>query len=572
MGYRRNIAIRDFQQARAQAALQQITARLTGKSADLLSYHEVAEQLKITGRTSRGLQEVPVEAIVGSVGRYADFTRTFLPRLKSDQERWATVRAAADHVTELPAIDLYKVGDVYFVLDGNHRVSIARRQGLDSIDAHVTEVRTRVPLSPDVQPDELITKAEYVDFLENTRLDQLRPGADLSVSVPGQYATLENHIEVHRYFVEAAEERDLSDEEAVCRWYDEAYMPMVAAIREQGILRYFPGRTETDFYVWLARHRAALQNELGWQIRPGVAVARLAGKVRPKPKRRIAHAYRRILDTVLPERWQSGYRSETWTQEKMLDRYSQHLFADVLVPGGSAAGDWPALEQALIVAARENAQVYGLHAAAAETEKNTPAVQAIQQTFDRRCQETGTSGHLAVEAGDLVDRLRGRAVLADLVILDRTLAPAGDESFNAGCLAVIQDCARPVLVVPGQPSPLERVLLAYDGHAKAREALFVAAYLAEQWGVALTVLTVLEPRRTDAETIAHARNYLAMHEVEATFLVEAGPIAATIRQAAAAHDCDLIVMGGYSGRGRHRPGRTVQQILHEWDRPLLICP
>ena len=570
MNYRRTMAIRDFQQARAKAGLQQITARLTGKSADLLSYEQVAEQLKITGRTWRGLQEIPLDAIVGSVGRYADFTRTFLPRLRSDQERWATVKAAADYVTELPAIDVYQIGEVYFVLDGNHRVSIARRQGLQFIEAHVTEVRTRVPLSPDVRPDELIIKAEYAAFLEYTRLDQLREGADLSVSAPGQYASLENHIEVHRYFVEVAEERELSDEEAVCRWYDEAYLPMVAAIREQGILRYFPGRTETDFYVWLARHRAALQNELGWQIRPGVAVARLAGKVRPKPRRRVARVYRRVLDTILPERWQSGHQSQTWTQEKMLDRYSQQLFADVLAAGGRAAGDWPALEQALIVAAREGAQVYGLHAA--ETTKNTPAIQAIEQMFDQRCQETGTSGHLAVETGELVDSLCTRAVLADLVILDRTLAPAGAETFKAGWLDAIQRCARPVLVVPDQPSPLERVLLSYDGSAKAREALFVAAYLAEQWGVALTVLTVLEPGRTDAETAAHARSYLAMHEVEATFLVEAGPIAATILAVAAVHDCDLIVMGSYSGHGRHQPGRSAQQILDEWERPLLICP
>jgi len=284
----------------------------------------------------------------------------------------------------------------------------------------------------------------------------------------------------------------------------------------------------------------------------------------------MARVYRRILDTILPERWQSGQQKQTWSQAKMLDRYSQRLFADVLAAGGRAAGDWPALEQALVVAGRENAQVYGLHAA--ETGENTPAVQAIQQIFERRCQETGTRGHLAVEAGELVDRLYTRAVVADLVILDRTLTPAGDQSLEAAWLDAIQRCARPVLVVPGQPTPLERVLLSYDGSAKAREALFVAAYVAEQWGVALTVLTVLEPGRTDAETAAHARTYLAMHEVEATFLVEAGPVAATILEAAVTHDCDLIVVGGYSGRGRPRPGHTVQQILQEGDRPLLICP
>lgn len=567
-------AITEFQQARMQAAMQQITARLRGKSANLLSFDEVAEQLKITGRTSRGLQTIPLEAIVGSVGRYTDFTRTFLPRLDADQDRWAAIKAAAASMTDLPPIEVYQIGETYFVLDGNHRVSIARRQGLSYIDAYVTEVRTRVPLSPDVQPDELIIKAEYAAFLEFTRLDQLRPGADLSVSVPGQYARLENHIEVHRYFVEVAEEREISDEEAVCRWYDEAYLPIVDAIREQGILRYFPGRTETDFYVWLSRHRAALQNELGWQIRPGVAVARLADRVRPASEGRMTRVYRHILNVVVPERWKGRPKVETWTHEKVLDRYSQRLFADLLVPGGNATGNWPALEQALIVAARENAQVCGLHIVADETEKNSPAVQAMQQALNQRCRENGVSGYLAVEAGKPVDQVCERAVLTDLVILDRTIVPGqDDETFYAECLAVLQRCVRPVLVVSDQPSALSRVLLAYDGQDKAQEALFVAAYLAEQWRVSLTVLAVLEPGRTDAETLAHARKYLAMHEIEAAFLTMPGPVATTILQTAATHNCDLIVMGGYSaGHGRRRPGSTVQQVLRQWQQPLLICP
>src|SRR5574337_1282719 len=173
-------ALDDFYRARRQAALQEIIARLQGKCVELLSYEEVSRRLKAAGRAARGLQDIPLDHIVGSVGRTTDFTRSFLPRMDSDDRRWAGVRAAVDGDSGLPPIEVYQIGDAYFVLDGHHRVSVARQMGRTHIEAVVTEVRARVPLSPEVQPDDLIVKAEYTDFLEYTRLDQLRPGCDLS--------------------------------------------------------------------------------------------------------------------------------------------------------------------------------------------------------------------------------------------------------------------------------------------------------------------------------------------------------------------------------------------------------
>ena len=115
------------------------------------------------------------------------------------------------------------------------------KRAFEYISAYVTEVHTRVPLSPDTQPDELIVKAEAVAFLESTRLDQYCSATDLAVSIPGQYDRLENHIEVHRYLIEEQEGHEISFEEAACRWYHEAYLPVVQVIREQCILRDFPG-------------------------------------------------------------------------------------------------------------------------------------------------------------------------------------------------------------------------------------------------------------------------------------------------------------------------------------------
>jgi len=132
-------AIQDFHRARRRAAMQELTSWLKGETADLLSYEEVRRQLKATAGAERGLHDIPLDAIVGSVGRYADFTRGFLPKDEVNVQRWARVKVATLGMTGLPAIDVYRIGDVYFVSDGSHRVSVARELGATHIQAYVTE-------------------------------------------------------------------------------------------------------------------------------------------------------------------------------------------------------------------------------------------------------------------------------------------------------------------------------------------------------------------------------------------------------------------------------------------------
>jgi hypothetical protein len=157
-------AVIDFHEARRKADLQEIFARLTGESNKLLSYEEVRLKLKAYEGNTRGLKEIPLDAIIGSVGRYTDFTRDFLPRRDSDRMRWAAVMEKTTGLEGLPPIDVYQVGDAYFVVDGNHRVSVARQLKASHIQAYITEVRSRIPLSPDTQPDQLIIKAEQVGY------------------------------------------------------------------------------------------------------------------------------------------------------------------------------------------------------------------------------------------------------------------------------------------------------------------------------------------------------------------------------------------------------------------------
>ena len=123
---------------------------------------------KLRGRetSARTLNEIPVAAIVGSVGRYKEFTRDFLPQKSINADRWIRVKMAMTGSGGVPPIEVYRIGESYFVLDGNHRVSVAREMGLSHIEAYVNEVATKAPLPPHTRPDELILQAEYAEFLE----------------------------------------------------------------------------------------------------------------------------------------------------------------------------------------------------------------------------------------------------------------------------------------------------------------------------------------------------------------------------------------------------------------------
>ena len=564
-------AIDDFRNARRRAAMEEIMARFTGKSAHLLSFDDVSEKLKAKGFGPRALHEIPLDAIVGSVGRYYDFTRSFLPRQDSDKERWARVELASAS-TDLPPIEVYQIGQVYFVLDGNHRVSVARQCGATHIMAYVTEVQTKVPLTPDTQPDDLILKAEYAEFLERTHLDEIRPGADLSVTVPGQYAVLEGGIQIHCDLM-SLRWRQLSYQQVVGHWYDKVYLPVVQVIRERGILRDLPGRTETDLYLWILEHRSALEEELGWPVRPEAAATDLAKQF--SPRRAVSRLSKRILSAVQPQEFADGPAPGQWRKEQLAARQDDRLFADILVSVSGREPGWLALEQALHIARREGGRLLGLHVVASDEQKESARAQAVRAEFNRRCMVAGVPGSMVVEAGQVAHQICDRARWADLVVVNLAYPPAPQPvaRLRSGFRTLIQRSPRPVLAVPGAWSHLDSALLAYDGSPKSEEALFVATYLAVRWGISLTVVTVIEPGRASADTLTHARSYLDRRKAQAVLIKESGPVAQAILKTAQAQQCDLIIMGGY---GFHPVlevmlGSAVDQVLRESRQPIWVC-
>ena len=580
-------AVADFHRARRQATLQQIMAHLTGRSADLLSYDDVRRKLRARESSASKLQDIPLDAIVGSVGRYTDFTRTFLPRLDSDRQRWARVKRATTDMAGLPPIEVYQIGEAYFVRDGNHRVSVARQLGATHIQAYVTQVHTRIPLSPDVQPDDLILKAGYATFLERTHLDELRPEADLSVTVPGQYEVLQEHIEIHRYFMGLDLQRDIPFEEAVTHFYDTVYLPIAQVIREQGILRDFPHRTEADLYLWLSEHRAALAGELGWDIKPEDAAADLAAQFSSTPKRVMARVGERILDAVTPAELESGPPPGQWREERAATTADDRLFRDALVAITGEENGWCALEQALILAHREDMHLHGLYVVPLEGEHGSEDVQVVQARFNRRCEAAGVQGSLTITTGDVARTVCDRARWTDLAILSLSHPPAPEPlaRLSSGFHTIVRLCPRPVLAVPGTPSELTHALLAYDGSPKADEALYIATYMANRWSIPLVVVTVIETGRTTSAALERAREYLDSHGVplllgrrhsdgaQATYVEESGPVPEAILKTAESHGCDLILMGGYglSPVLEVVLGSAVDQVLRGSRMPVLIC-
>jgi uncharacterized ParB-like nuclease family protein len=240
----------------------------------LLSYDDIKEKLHIGGPIYRGVQTVHIEQIIGSLNRYHQFDRAFLPIQDETSSRWKNVDRAFYEDIYLPPIVLYKVGQVYFVVDGHHRVSVAREQGQEFIEAEVRECSTRVNITPDIKLEDLEILGDKVHFLERTGLDNLRPKANIKLTIPDGFERMLEHIAVHRYFMGLDLQRDIQEKEAIMHWYDTVYMPIIKVIRQSKILKEFPGKTEGDLYLWVLDHQRYLSQGGGLSLQPHEDAAR----------------------------------------------------------------------------------------------------------------------------------------------------------------------------------------------------------------------------------------------------------------------------------------------------------
>lgn len=562
-------ALSDFRRARRRAAIRDLLARFGGRSQELLSFEEARKAIGQAAQLPRGLQDIPVEAIVGSVGRYEDFTRDFLPRIDRSAGRWANIRLAMER-QGLPPIEVYKLGDAYFVQDGHHRVSVARQVGAKTIEAFVTEIPTRAPLSPEDDAGDLILKAEQAAFVEETDWDQLNRDVDISLTEPGRYRELREHIAVHRYYMSQEEGREIPLLEAVNHWLDTVYLPAVRAIRSWGLLRDFPGRTEADLYLWLMKHRSELVKDLGWELSAEESAADLLYRVSRRPVRVLKRGLERLVDWFTPETLETGPPAGEWRRQR---RRAERLFGRVLVALSGQGESWEALEAAIRLAQRENGEVRGLHVLPPGGDGDSPAVVGLRAEFQRRLADAGLPGRVELEWGEVIDSVEKRARWSDIVVLHLKHPPGTrpGERLRSGVRAVVQRSPRPVLLVP-RATEMRHALLAFDGSPKSTEALYLAAYCAQRWNTQLTVLTSKENGRR-GRVQERARTYLEEHGVRAHYEQRAGEAGSLVVRTAAERGCDFVLMGGY-GRTplvEMAFGSTVDYVLREFDGPVLVC-
>lgn len=249
-----------FTNAHRKAFFSDVLSALMGKPTTLLSFDDIKHRLHLHNEHYKGLQDIQLHRIVGSVGRYHEFTARFLPKNGQMSERWSRVYAQMHTLQGVPPIEVYQIDDVYFVRDGNHRVAIARELGDTSIEAYVTVLPTPIDLEPNMRRQDWDTAEAYAYFLEQTGLDDTRPAQErIWLTAPLRYAELVEHIRVvaHMLCQECGE--DVSLQDAATHWYDHIYAPVIELVRKYDMVDATGARTEADLYVWLVAHFGQLR-------------------------------------------------------------------------------------------------------------------------------------------------------------------------------------------------------------------------------------------------------------------------------------------------------------------------
>lgn len=288
----------DFEAAFNKGFWRDVLGWFFQKKNQLIPFDELRKRIPVTGQHYMGLRQVPTEKIVGSVGRYRDFDGAFLPRQTRTKARWMSVDRAHLQDINLPPIELYKIGELYFVRDGNHRVSVAREKGQAFIDAEIIEIETDLEIGPGVDIDALILAQDRQGFLTQSHADVLRPEVNLTLSLPGQYEKLLKHIQTHRYFLSQERQAEIPNDEAVCSWIDLVYLPLLEIIRQQGVLKHFKGRTEADLYLWIIEHQWFLSEEKQEEVSLEEAAEHFTGEFAEGPVKKMVNIIKKAAQAI----------------------------------------------------------------------------------------------------------------------------------------------------------------------------------------------------------------------------------------------------------------------------------
>jgi hypothetical protein len=259
----------DFTKARNKALFNEIQHFLNPEETELLSFTDIKKWLKPKNEVYLGMQVVPVNLIAGSEGRFKDFDNHFFPRNVHLKSRWERIDEARLYNVILPPILLYEIGGLYFVRDGNHRVSVARSQGIENIDAEVISLKSEIKLRPGMTKRQILKAVLHYEkrtFYAETGFGDITDDWNIDFTSPGEYDVLYNHILIHKYYINMNQTEEIPLHEAVLSWYQNVYTPLIQILISQKIMKKFKHNTLSDMYVWIIKYWDELKEKFGSDV------------------------------------------------------------------------------------------------------------------------------------------------------------------------------------------------------------------------------------------------------------------------------------------------------------------
>ena len=278
-----------FEKARRKEAYRRFARLVIGKpKPELPELDDIKSRIRLFDQTYVGLRPIPVARIVGTAGRRTDFTKSWLPARPEVRDRWVRLEKAFPE-GGFPPIVAYEFNGSYYVVDGHHRVALAKQKKIDFIDAEITQLRAPYPLPENADIGKLITAEQENLFLSQSGLERSRPDAVIKFSLARGYMELLEIVKIHGYHLMQERGEVLLPEDISGDWYDRVYLPAIEAIREEGLHDIFSSVTEADLFLYIWQRRRAIFPERGGMTLEDAARTVRAEKGRGlKPKARRA--------------------------------------------------------------------------------------------------------------------------------------------------------------------------------------------------------------------------------------------------------------------------------------------
>ncbi|HSG80293.1 MAG TPA: hypothetical protein VLD62_11980 [Acidimicrobiia bacterium] len=249
--------ISSFPKAHRKEVYRRLTRSVTGGDDGLIPFEEVRERLRLWQQSYKGVRTIRVDNIVGSAARSSDFTDDWLPKRPHMRRRWEALEKRWPE-GDFPPIQAYEVNGAYYVIDGHHRVAIAKSRGIEFLDAEITEIHTGLDITPEMDFGKLLHLQQEQAFMDHSGLGRVRPDARILVSRAVGYRRMLEHVRVHGYHLMQARQRVLPPEVIAADWYERTYLPTIETARREGLVDAMKDSTEGDVFLWIHQRRRRL--------------------------------------------------------------------------------------------------------------------------------------------------------------------------------------------------------------------------------------------------------------------------------------------------------------------------